>query len=65
MSKYLEQLFSDKKVIRTVKERMPDLFQLAEVDSSRTGKLGMEVGSVRERVVIALLIYKFGEESVP
>ena len=28
---------------------MPDLFQLAETDSSRNGKLGMEVGSVREK----------------
>ena len=43
---------------------MPDLFQLAEADSSRAGKIGMEVGSVRERIIIALLIYKFGEENV-
>ena len=42
---------------------MPDLFQLAETDSSRNGKLGMEVGSVREKIIIALLIYKFGEEN--
>ncbi len=64
MSNYLKQLFSDKKIIQRVKERMPDLFQLAEVDSSRAGKLGMEVGSVREKIIIALLIYKFGEENV-
>lgn len=64
MSNDLKQLFSDKKIIQRVKERMPDLFQLAEADSSRAGKLGMEVGSVRERIIIALLIYKFGEENV-
>ncbi len=64
MSKYLKQLFSDKKIIQRVTERMPDLFQLAEADSSRAGKLGMEVGSTRERIIIALLIYKFGEENV-
>lgn len=64
MSQYLNQLFSDKIIIRRVQEKMPDLFQLAEIDSSRAGKLGMEVGSVRERIIIALLIYKFGEKNV-
>lgn len=64
MSNYLRKLFSDAEIIQRVKERMPDLFQLAEADSSRDGKLGMEVGSVRERIIIALLIYKFGEENV-
>lgn len=64
MSKYLKQLFSDDKIINRVKERMPKLFQLAEADSSRAGKLGMEVGSVRERIIIALLVYKFGEKNV-
>lgn len=64
MSKYLNQLFSDKIIIKRVQEKMPELFQLAEIDSSRAGKLGMEVGSVRERIIIALLIYKFGEKNV-
>ena len=49
MIDYLKQLFSDKNIIKRVKEKMPDLFQLAETDSSRNGKLGMEVGSVREK----------------
>ncbi len=64
MSNYLKQLFSDIDIIERVKDRMPKLFQLAEMDSSRAGKLGMEVGSTRERIIIALLIYKFGEENV-
>lgn len=63
MIDYLKQLFSDKNIIQRVKEKMPDLFQLAETDSSRNGKLGMEVGSAREKIIIALLIYKFGEEN--
>lgn len=63
MIDYLKQLFSDKNIIQRIKEKMPDLFQLAETDSSRNGKLGMEVGSVREKIIIALLIYKFGEEN--
>ncbi|OGE41596.1 hypothetical protein A3A45_03305 [Candidatus Daviesbacteria bacterium RIFCSPLOWO2_01_FULL_36_8] len=43
---------------------MPVLFQLAEQDSSRAGRIGMEIGSVRERIIIALLMYRFGEENV-
>ena len=35
MIDYLKQLFSDKNIIKRVKEKMPDLFQLAETDSSR------------------------------
>lgn len=64
MPDYLEQLFTDRDIIQRVKNKMPALFQLAELESSRAGKLGMEVGSARERVVIALLMYKFGEENV-
>jgi len=40
------------------------LFQLAEFESSRAGKIGMQVGSLREKILIALLIYKFGEKNV-
>lgn len=43
---------------------MPSLFQLAELESSRAGKIGMEIGSARERIIIALLMYKYGEENV-
>ena len=64
MSVYLEQLFDDLNIVRRVKERMPSMFQLAEQESSRAGKIGMEVGSVRERIIIALLMYKYGEENV-
>jgi hypothetical protein len=45
-------------------KKLPYLFQLAEIDNSRNGKLGMEIGSARERIVIALLIYKFGEKNI-
>jgi len=34
------------------------------MESSRAGKIGMEAGSVREKVIIALLIYKFGDENI-
>jgi hypothetical protein len=42
----------------------PYLFQLAELENSRAGKTGMEVGSLRERIIVALLIYIFGEANV-
>lgn len=64
MADYLNTLFSDPDIIDRVKRKMPAMFQLAEMDSSRAGKIGMEIGSVRERIIIALLMYKFGEENV-
>jgi hypothetical protein len=64
MSNSLVEIFGDEKLVEKIKKRLPYLFQLAELESSRAGKTGMEVGSVRERIIIALLIYKFGEANV-
>ncbi|MEO0144777.1 MAG: ThaI family type II restriction endonuclease [candidate division WOR-3 bacterium] len=64
MSSRLIELFEDKRTVEKIKRRLPYLFQLAELESSRAGKTGMEVGSVRERIIVALLIYKFGEANV-
>ncbi len=64
MSNRLIEIFDDENLIDKIKRRLPYLFQLAELESSRAGKTGMEVGSVRERIVVALLIYKFGEANV-
>lgn len=61
---YLKDLFTDANLVQRVKRKLPTLFQLAEMDSSRAGKIGMEIGSVRERIIIALLMYKFGEKNV-
>ena len=60
----LSEIFEDVKLIQKIMKRLPYLFQLAELESSRAGKVGMEVGSMREKVLIALLIYKFGEKNV-
>lgn len=57
-------LFNDKTIIEKIRKRLPHLFYLAELDASRAGKVGMEIGSVRERIIIALLMYKFGEENI-
>jgi len=64
MAGKLTEIFTDKNLVEKIKKRLPYLFQLAELESSRAGKTGMEVGSVRERIVVALLIYKFGEVNV-
>ncbi len=64
MSRHLLEIFEDKKLVEKIKNRLPYLFQLAEIESSRAGKIGMQVGSLRERIIVALLIYKFGENNV-
>lgn len=64
MSSRLMEIFEDEELVRKIKRRLPYLFQLAELESSRAGKIGMEVGSVRERIIVALLIHKFGEGNV-
>lgn len=64
MASRLKEIFLDKTLIKKIKIKLPYLFQLAELESSRAGKIGMEVGSLREKIIIALLIYKFGEENV-
>ena len=64
MAGKLTEIFTDKNLVEKIKKRLPYLFQLAELESSRAGKTGMEVGSVRERIIVALLIYKFGEANI-
>jgi len=64
MPNHLIEIFEDEKLVDKIKKRLPYLFQLAELESSRAGKIGMEVGSLREKIIVALLIYKFGEENV-
>jgi len=60
----LHELFNDSTAIKRIKSRLPYLFQLAEVESSRGGKIGMEVGNVRERIIVSLFMWKFGEDNV-
>lgn len=60
----IAELFTDQTLIAKIQKRLPELFYLAELESSRAGKVGMEVGSMREKILIALLLYKFGEQNV-
>ena len=60
----IDDLFTDDCVIRKIQKKLPKLFQLAELENSRAGKVGMEVGSVREKIIISLLFWKYGEKNV-
>ncbi|MDP2926438.1 MAG: ThaI family type II restriction endonuclease [Nanoarchaeota archaeon] len=60
----IQDLFNDKVIVSKIQNKLPNLFRVAEIETSRAGKIGMEVGSVREKVISALLIYKFGKEKV-
>ena len=64
MNRYLVEMFEDEALKTKIKKRLPYLYRVAELESSRAGKIGMQVGSVRESIIIALLIYKFGESNV-
>jgi len=64
MSSRLIEIFEDRNLVTKIKNKLPYLFQLAELESSRAGRIGMEVGSLRERIIVALLIYKFGKANV-
>jgi len=57
MSQKIREIFNDKELVARIQDKLPKLFQLAELESSRSGKIGMEVGSLRERIIVALLIY--------
>ena len=60
----LSEIFEDPNIVHKVRKGLPHLFKIAELESSRSGKVGMEVGSLRERIIVALLIYKYGEKNV-
>jgi hypothetical protein len=63
-SSRLIELFEDRNLIQRIQKRLPSLFQLAEKESYRAGKIGMQVGSLRENIIIALLVYKYGPENI-
>ena len=40
------EIFEDKVLVERIKNKLPHLFSIAELESSRAGKIGMEVGLV-------------------
>ena len=47
VSSRLVEIFEDVRLAEKIKRRLPYLFQLAELEASRAGKIGMQVGSAR------------------
>lgn len=43
---------------------LPVLFRIAELECKRGNRVGMEVGAMRERILIALLMYVYKKENV-
>ena len=64
MIKQFAEMFYNHDTAEKIKAKLPVLFTIAEKESSRAGKIGMQVGSMRENILISLLIWKFGEENV-
>lgn len=64
MDSRIIELFEDKTIVKKIQKKLPELFYIAELERQRAGKIGMEVGSIRERVLVSLLIYYFGENNV-
>ncbi|MCL0093872.1 ThaI family type II restriction endonuclease [Dehalococcoidia bacterium] len=60
----VSELFEDTQTVLRIQNKLPKLFQLTELESQRAGKTAMEVGSLRERVLVSLLIYRFGEDNL-
>ena len=64
MSSRLAEIFEDANLVKKIKRRLPYLFQIAGLESSRAGGAGMAVGLARESIIIGLLIYRFGEADI-
>ncbi|AQQ09204.1 hypothetical protein L21SP3_01005 [Sedimentisphaera cyanobacteriorum] len=60
----LKSIRADEALVEKIKSKLPAMFHLAELECSSAGKIGMEVGFLRERIIIAMLIYKFGRDNV-
>lgn len=56
--------FENIEFVNLVKSKLPKLFRLAELETMRGGKIGMEVGVLRERILTAFIIKCFGKENV-
>ena len=58
-------LFTKDEIVTTIQEKLPKLFYTAEIESRRSNqRLGMEIGIVRERIIISLLMKYLGERNI-
>jgi hypothetical protein len=47
-------MFGDEKIVEKIKRKLPYMFFIAEIEMSKSGKVGMEVGTLREQIVMEL-----------
>ena len=57
MNSRIIEIFEDEVLRERIRKKLPHLFSIAELESSRAGKIGMEGGSIREKILVALFIY--------
>ena len=60
----LSELFDTILFRRMVIENLPEFFQIAEIEHTKGGTVGMGVGLEREKILISLLIDNFGRDIV-
>jgi hypothetical protein len=60
----ISRIFNEPEIANKIKRKLPQIFQTAEIESSRAGKIGMEVGTIRERIIVALLLHAYGKKAV-
>lgn len=64
MTSPLSVLFDDPKTVTEIQRKLPKLFWIANQECSRGGKLGQEVGKVREKILAVLVMSKLGKDNV-
>ena len=62
--KTINDIFDNETIQNVINVSLPKQFQIAELECSRNGKIGMEVGSLREKIVGGLFIHLLGTYNV-
>ena len=47
MTEYINKIFNDEVIIERIKTKLPEFFQMANVESSRAGKVGMVINKIK------------------
>ncbi len=58
------RLLDDENAQKWIRKGLPEAFRIVEIENSRAGKVSMEVGNHREKVIIGLLIAFYGKDKV-
>lgn len=64
MNLHLRRLLEDIAIQDILRRKLPYMFTVANIENSRGGRVGMEVGNARERIVVSFLTWKLGEQNV-